>query len=72
MLTQTSFSINFEIGAIPEANFILLHGLCETLTLFFFIISISLSLNHTQWAATTSGPKNPILSKYSKGLNPFS
>ena len=42
-----SLSISFETGAIPEASFMLLHGLCETFTPFFFIISISLSLNHT-------------------------
>ena len=72
METQISFSINLETGAIPEANFMLLHGLCEIFTLFFLMISISLSLSHTLCAATTSGPKNPILSKYSKGLKPFS
>ena len=66
--TQISLVIKSWIGAIPEANFILLHGLCEILTLFLLIISISLWDNHTLCAATTSGPKNPIESKYSKGL----
>ena len=50
----------------------LLQGLCEILTSFFLIISISLSFNHTQCPHKTSGPKNPIESKYSNGLNPFS
>ena len=36
------------------------------------MISISSSFSHTQCAQITSGPKNPIESKYSNGLNPFS
>ena len=69
-LTQIPFSSNLATGETPDANFILLHGLCEILTSYFLIISISLSESHTACAATTSGPKRPKLSKYSKGLIP--
>ena len=64
------FATYFVIGAIPEANFILLEGLWAIDTCFSLIIFISSSVGHTPCAAIVFESKTPILSSYLKGVFP--
>ena len=58
-------------GAIPEPKYMLLMGLCDTLTPCRQKISISSGRMRTQCTASTSGPKNPISSRKGTARWPY-
>src|SRR5690554_944811 len=63
------FARHFFRGRNPEASLRLLSVLMEMLTFRSARISMSLSESQTAWAAITSSPQKPRLSRYSVGVS---
>lgn len=70
--TVTPAFLILTTGAMPEASFRLLPGLCATRTCFSCMMAMSSSVTWTQWAASVGSSKRPRSFMRAIGVLPYS